>query len=294
LLGIDEAIYMGRKPEMTSSDKAVAFAVVGLSVLIGAAGAIANPIVPGIGGTSFLANDDGTYPANGPQNGTPPGTPIAQPLGFTFNFYGTDYTQAFINNNGNITFNAPQATFTPFAITGATGNPLIAPFFADVDTRVGPIVDFGTGSFAGHNAFAVNWPGVGYFNQHIDKTNTFQLLMVDRSDVGPGDADFYFNYGSIQWETGDASGGSNGLGGTCARVGFNNGAGTSFEVPGSGVCGALIDGGPDQLMTATNDGVPGQFLFEVRGGVVVTPEPSSLILFSAALAGLRLLRRRRH
>jgi hypothetical protein len=266
---------------------------VGIAAALAIGSALANPIVPGIGGTPFLPNDDGTFPANGPQNGTPPGTPVAQPLGFTFNFFDTNYTTAFINNNGNITFNAPLATFTPFAITGPTGNPLIAPFFADVDTRVGPIVNFGTGVFQGHNAFAVNWPGVGYFNEHIDKTNTFQLLLVDRSDIAAGDIDFYFNYGSMQWETGDASGGTNGLGGSCAMAGYNNGTGTSFEVPGGGICGALIDGGPDQLMTATNDGVPGQFLFEVRGGIVVqTPEPASLVLLGTGLLGIVILRRR--
>ena len=166
---------------------------VGIATALAAAPALASPIVSGIGGTPFLANDDGTYPANGPQSGTPPGTPVAQPLGFTFNFFGTNYTTAYINNNGNITFSAPLATFTPFAITGATGNPLIAPFFADVDTRVGPIANFGTGTFNGHAAFAVNWPGVGYFSQHIDKTADFQLLLVDRSDIAAGDIDFYFN-----------------------------------------------------------------------------------------------------
>lgn len=64
-----------------------------------------------------------------------------------------------------------------------------------------------------------------------------------------------FNYGSIVWETGDASGGSNGLGGESARVGFANGDGTtanSFELPGSGVDGSLLDSSSRGLIRGSN------------------------------------------
>ena len=51
------------------------------------------------------------------------------------NFFGTSYTSLFINNNGNVTFKAPSGTFTPSQISAGANNPIIAAFWADVDTR---------------------------------------------------------------------------------------------------------------------------------------------------------------
>jgi hypothetical protein len=277
-------------------------AAVGLAGLfVGASQVLAaSPIVSGFNTTTFLANDDGSFPANGLGSGTPSGTPVAQPMGFTVDFFGTNYSNIFINNNGNLTFGNYLSEFTPSDLTTNTGISIIAPFFADVDTRTGNLVNFGTGTISQtqvgggtHAAFGVNWPGVGYFSENTDKTDTFQVLLIDRSDIGTGDFDIEFNYGSMQWETGDASGGTDGLGGTSAYVGYSAGtgvAGTFAQLTGSGVNGSFIDGGPDALDVGTNDGVPGQYLFLVRGGVVTTPPPPpSVPLPSAATSGLVLL-----
>jgi VCBS repeat-containing protein len=60
------------------------------------------------------------------------------------NFFGTNYTSFFINNNGNITFLNATGQFTPSQIAGGSDNPIIAPFWADVDTRGGDPANGGT------------------------------------------------------------------------------------------------------------------------------------------------------
>ncbi len=77
---------------------------------------------------------------------------------------------------------------------------------------------YGIVTYNGRPAFCVNWTNIGYYNQHINKLNSFQLILVDRSDLGVNNFDIVMNYDKIQWETGDVSGGTNGLGGSSARV----------------------------------------------------------------------------
>ena len=116
---------------------------------------------------TWTSNDDGSWPCGGDGNASPscPGPdgetgPTPVQFGFNINFYGSEYNAAYVNNNGNLTFDGPLPDYTPSL--SYFGSPLIAPFFGDVDTRWGgAVVNFGTGTLDGRNVFVVNWPGVG-------------------------------------------------------------------------------------------------------------------------------------
>ncbi|HZF68882.1 MAG TPA: nidogen-like domain-containing protein [Gemmatirosa sp.] len=223
-------------------------------------------------------------------------------IGFSaaVNFFGTSATQLYVNNNGNVTFTSALSQFTPSALTGATSNPIIAAFFADVDTRNPASAEtrYGSGTVNGRAAFGVNWDGVGYFASRADKLNIFQLILVERFDTGAGNFDIEFNYDQIQWETGEASNGVNGLGGISAAVGYSAGSGASgtfAQEAGSFVNGALLDNGPNSLRARQ------RILYQVRAGQVVTPpvstipEPTTVALLGTGilmLAGIANHRRR--
>ncbi len=232
-------------------------------------------------------------------------------IGFGVNFFGNSYTLLNLSNNGNVQFNSAFGDYTPFNLTGPTGNPIIAPFFADVDTRApGSLpTTYGTGTLGGFNAFAANWEHVGVYNSQ-SIFNSFQLVLIDRSDTGAGNFDFEFNYTLINWEAGTASGApSGGLGGTAARAGFNSGTGTFLELAGSGINGAFLDTNLATGLIHNQLGTPfdgailaGRYDFQVRNGTVTVeppptsavPEPSTYgLMASAVLVGLVVVRRRK-
>lgn len=227
-------------------------------------------------GTQFLdRNDDGST------------NEISLP--FTLSFFGREYSSFFVNNNGNVTFGQALGEYTPapfplnlgggggeegggevveFAAAAAVFSiPIIAPYWADVDTLADP----GDGGnlvwihSPNPDTVVVTWDQVGYYSQHNDKRNDFQLVLRNRADTGAGNFDIDFRYRSLEWTTGDASNGENGLGGTPAQAGFDAGNGVDFlMLPGSRT-GDILD-----IQNSSNVAAdaPGLWSFAIRNGAL--------------------------
>ncbi|MEY2527684.1 MAG: hypothetical protein QOE73_2455, partial [Verrucomicrobiota bacterium] len=244
-----------------------------LAVRLNAPGLISGlPGESGFGTLALPAGDDNS-------SGKIPFTSVfgTLPSGLAgLDFFGTYYTGLFINNNGNVTFGDAYSAYTPSTISAGVNNPIIAPFWADVDTRGAGAVYYYLDPTDG--VMTITWDHVGYYNSKTNKLDSFQLVLINE---GNGNFDIEYRYGNIQWTTGDASGGSNGLGGTPALVGYSAGdAAHSFQLTQSGNEAALL-----ALPTTpgnTNPAIAGVDEFAVRNGAV---GPSSLtatgtILFS--------------
>ncbi len=239
-------------------------------VLLASSGSTyADPIRTGFSGNTLAPNDDSS-------------TGLVD-LGFPINFFGNTFSQGFVNNNGNMTFDSALSTFTPFGLSNAD-RVIIAPFFADVDTEVSGSspVTYGQGTVGSRLAFAINWVNVGCFSTPDGGFNSFQMVIIDRADIGLGDFDIEFNYQAIDWESGTASDGNEICeGGAPARIGYSNGTTTSFELDGSGVVGAFLDTNLDTglIHNSRNSLESGRYLFEVRNGVAPTGNQISGTIF---------------
>jgi hypothetical protein len=235
-----------------------------------------SPIRPGFDQNVLPGNDDGS---TGSIN-----------LPMSLKFFGTTYSQLFVNNNGNVTFGRSLEPYTPKPLVVEAASDqldIIAPFWADVDTRAAGsgVVTYGTNTICITNngvvhtnvAFGVTWPYVGYYYWHDDKTNLFQLVLIDRPDRASGDYDVEFNYAYINWEAGDVSGGEDGLwtgqpwgdSGSPARAGFASANGSTFEISGSGIARAFLDTNPATGLiyaSLNSSNVLGRYVYQFHNG----------------------------
>jgi hypothetical protein len=218
-------------------------------------------------------------------------------IGFSVNYFGTVYTTLSVNESGNVTFNNPGGdSDSALPTLTQAGYPMIAAFLGDVDTTGSGSVTYGNLPVNGQNAFAVDWNNVGYYFDGTNRTNTFQLLLIQGAN--PSDYTVEINYGQIQWEAGEADGGTQGgggLGGQSAIVGLTStgtASGILYELPGSSVDGALVTGGPDSLVVNSLDsgGVAGRYQLVTSG--ILAPEPGTTVLFASGLVTLLIGARR--
>ncbi|MHA6325277.1 Hint domain-containing protein [Roseivivax sp. CAU 1753] len=178
------------------------------------------------------------------------------------NFFGTTYTEIYIGVNGIITFGGSHDNDNDDGFS-VINLPALVPFYSDLDVGQGGEVywDFDTVN----GKITITWDAVepynysdGSINDDDDDgaANSFQVVLTD---LGGGDFHVEYIYDDIQ----DAY-----VGGDHAIAGFTDGAGTVFELEGSGNDAFMESNYP------TNDfdhnDPPGTFSFKVENG---TPDP---------------------
>jgi hypothetical protein len=97
------------------------------------------------------------------------------PLGFSFPFQGAEWTNVFVNGNGNLTFGAPSADFSESIGEFLAGPPRIAPLWDDLSPQAGVVV-------ATHEPGAVTIHYLSVPEFFSDRANNFSV----RLDAGGG------------------------------------------------------------------------------------------------------------
>lgn len=250
-------------PPLAIKASTVAVSMV-LGILSGEAQAIS--LLTNLGGSSGFGelamspNDDGS---SGLLN-----------LPFTLDFFGQQFNNFFVNNNGNITFRNRLSSFTPNPFP-VSGQPMIAPYWADVDTRNGFGNSWNNVYVAAPNesTVVVTWHNVGYYSNRNDKLNNFQLVLQKTANNGSFSAEFL--YDRLEWTTGGASGGSNGFGGVPAQAGYDAGDNVNFfTLPGSRTSNVLNLVNSSNVSSAT----PGLWRFLFNNGALPGQTPENALL----------------
>ncbi len=261
-----------------------------LTVLVVPHAAAQAPLLDGFGGTRGFGSDCLYYNDDGSSREISLSTAFPHGL----RFFTRTHHSVYVNTNGNLTFSAPLAAYTPQAFPVAD-EPMIAPYWADVDIRedtanCGGIPDafYDVSNRACHNPsdngvwwhiepglMVVTWDQVGYYKCNLDKRMSFQLILTESYNPcgGEGDFDVEFRFNRCDWNTGDASGGEGGLWPpgrqvtnyhAPAQAGFDAGDLQNYvEVPGSRT------GNIHNIMcNQSNVGEPGVWRYQIRGGVI--------------------------
>ncbi|XP_022783567.1 sushi domain-containing protein 2-like isoform X2 [Stylophora pistillata] len=226
------------------------------------------------------------------------------PISIPFPFFDENQNSLFVNTNGVISFLVQVSQYTPDSFPLGNDRRLVAPFWADVDTRNGGQVFYRettdlqllkratndvTAAFVDHRKFKATWLFVATWykvafygaSNYSHKRNTFQAILITN-----GRHSFViYNYNKITWTTGTASSGNQtGLGGTQAQAGFNAGDGKRFyTIQGSGSHDVI------NLPNKSNVARPGRWVFRIdnakieeggcntKGSIVISPDHAIML-----------------
>lgn len=210
----------------------------------------------GYGEITLPRSDDGSLRLDG-----------AAVFGQGLHFFGQSYTaqDIFVNTNGTLSFGAALAAYPGAGLATALPD-MIAPFWADVDTRLR-----GEGVESGEihvdidpvaDCISVTWDNVGVYRRNTDLVNRFQVQLQDR---GGGDFDIVLRYEAIGWTSGSSIADT----GAQALLASQRLLAPVWLRPG------VLPADLATLDTALgNTGIAGLWLYQVRGGTVAGVSPA--------------------
>lgn len=106
-------------------------------------------------------------------------------LGFTFTFFGTNYTQAYVNINGTLNFSAGDSSYSNSALNVSGQNNTIFAFWDDLITDIPPYdqkpIYYATIGSAPNRKFIVQWTNVYFYSTTI-QMGTFQAILYEGSN----------------------------------------------------------------------------------------------------------------
>jgi hypothetical protein len=141
-------------------------------------------------------------------------------LSWTFDFYGTAYNSIYINSKGSISFGNYLIDWTPEEFPNTINEiAQVAGFWADSDYRSSGDIYYKIDQ----DAVYINFVDVGYYNNHDDLINSYQIIITPTDGVIlPDGSNTQMCYLDMNWAHGDVGGSGGCCGDGPATVGLDD------------------------------------------------------------------------
>ena len=141
-------------------------------------------------------------------------------LPWTFDFYGTAYDEIYINSKGSISFGDYLIDWTPEEFPNTVNLVAqVAGFWADSDYRSSGDIYYKIDQ----DAVFINFVDVGYYNNHDDLINSYQIIITPTDGIIlPDGSNTQMCYLDMNWAHGDVGGSGGCCGDGPATVGLDD------------------------------------------------------------------------